>query len=191
MLLAVTGAAVATVAVAGVASGLFSYESPARDGAAPQELRESVPDATTTPPTAPATSATTPSASPTASATDPTADPTPSATPSATESSAPPSPTASATARPSGTTTSSTPAAPPPPAADPVLRRGDQGPEVMDLQRRLREAGAMFGRPSGTFDKRTEDAVRTYQWTRGVKGDEPGVYGPATRARLESETDRS
>jgi murein L,D-transpeptidase YcbB/YkuD len=40
----------------------------------------------------------------------------------------------------------------------------------------------------GTFDQRLEDAVRTYQWSRGVQTDDLGVYDRRTRERLEAET---
>jgi len=43
-------------------------------------------------------------------------------------------------------------------------------------------------RADGHFDRHLEDAVRWYQWARGITGDDPGVYGPATRASLEAET---
>ncbi|WP_234310739.1 peptidoglycan-binding domain-containing protein [Streptomyces sp. NRRL S-474] len=40
----------------------------------------------------------------------------------------------------------------------------------------------------GTFDDRVEDAVRTYQWSRGIQSDDLGVYDRETRTELESET---
>lgn len=42
----------------------------------------------------------------------------------------------------------------------PVLRRGDRGPEVADLQRLL---GMKVGNGIGTFDIITEAAVRSFQ----------------------------
>ncbi|MEU8710895.1 peptidoglycan-binding domain-containing protein [Streptomyces sp. NPDC048663] len=44
------------------------------------------------------------------------------------------------------------------------------------------------GTADGEYDRMTETAVRTYQLARGILTDGSGVYGPATRASLESET---
>ena len=38
------------------------------------------------------------------------------------------------------------------------------------------------------YTRQVEDAVRHYQWYRGIYSDGVGVYGPDTRRRLESET---
>ncbi|MCG0063580.1 peptidoglycan-binding protein [Streptomyces tricolor] len=70
----------------------------------------------------------------------------------------------------------------------PVLRRGDTGPEVTELQQRLRQLHLYGDRPDGIFSRPVEDAVRTYQRARGITGDALGTYGPATRRSLESET---
>jgi murein L,D-transpeptidase YcbB/YkuD len=40
----------------------------------------------------------------------------------------------------------------------------------------------------GTFDDRLQEAVRNYQWSRGIQGDDLGVYDRETRSKLESET---
>jgi peptidoglycan hydrolase-like protein with peptidoglycan-binding domain len=40
----------------------------------------------------------------------------------------------------------------------------------------------------GSFDDRLAEAVRTYQWSRGVQSEDLGVYDRATREKLESET---
>ncbi|MER6027980.1 peptidoglycan-binding domain-containing protein [Streptomyces sp. NPDC001851] len=69
-----------------------------------------------------------------------------------------------------------------------VLHRGDSGPEVTELQRRLRQVNLYGDRISGIFTRSVEDAVRTYQLARGIQGDPLGAYGPATRKSLESET---
>jgi hypothetical protein len=187
VLLAVTGAVVAVAAVAGFASGMFSYEPPSRDEAAPQDVRGSVPTASksaapATPSTSGSTSAQPTSASPTPSLGEPPS-PTASSTPSATASSSanagktptPTASTASATNR-----QSSTP--------NPVLQRGDEGPEVTELQLRLTQLRLYTGPANGVFDKQVQTSVRTYQLARGITSDELGVYGAATRARLESET---
>ncbi|MFE1307932.1 peptidoglycan-binding protein [Streptomyces sp. NPDC058755] len=187
VLLSVAGAAIAVVAAAGMASGLFSYHPPARDRAA-QEVRPSVPD-TTTPGTssAPAAPVSPRPASPPAS---PSLDPTP--TPTATSASPTPtstrshSPSPSASPTPSATTRGTPNAAPT--GSVPVLQRGDKGPEVTELQLRLQQLNLYDDEVNGVFARPVEDAVRTYQWARGLTDDPLGVYGPTTRESLESET---
>ncbi|MFI8303060.1 peptidoglycan-binding protein [Streptomyces sp. NPDC085927] len=200
-LLVAAGAVVAVIGAAGWASGLFAYETPSRDGALPKDVRASVPDAPSDAPSAaPATSVSgSPEASAPASASaPPSGSASPSASPSASESEAEPgaSATPSAAAEPSAAPTTTAPADAPEEAeelddgatAGPTLRRGDQGPEVADLQQRLSRVYLYNDSVHGRFNRRTEDAVRTYQWSRGLRGDELGVYGPETRARLEAET---
>ncbi|MET7296345.1 peptidoglycan-binding protein [Streptomyces griseoloalbus] len=194
MLFAAAGAVVAVVGAAGWASGLFSYETPSRDGAAPQDIRAGVPDPSSGAPSAtPATSASSappvPSASPSAS---PSVSASPSASPSASASSASPGPSQPAEPSSSPTTT-----APPPDSAEDtdeaddtggaVLRRGDRGPEVTELQLRLRQLYLYNDDINGQFGHRLEESLRNYQWSRGLS-EELGVYGPGTRSRLESET---
>ncbi|GAA2280884.1 peptidoglycan-binding domain-containing protein [Streptomyces atrovirens] len=193
-LFAVAGAVVIVVGAAGWASGVFSYETPSRDDAAPKDVRASVPDPSSSSPSAePSTSAS--SAAPSSSAS-------PSASPSASASaSASPSPSASTTsaspsksAEPSSTPTTT---APTDSAEDteegegdstgPVLRRGDRGPEVSELQLRLREVWLYNEDINGQFNHRVEEALRNFQWRWGLQS-ELSVYGPETRARLEAET---
>ncbi|GAA2919749.1 peptidoglycan-binding domain-containing protein [Streptomyces mexicanus] len=71
-----------------------------------------------------------------------------------------------------------------------MLRIGDRGSEVRELQLRLDQLHLYTGRADGVFDRRVEDSVRVYQWARGITSDGLGVYGPATRRSLESETSR-
>ncbi|MCW5249106.1 peptidoglycan-binding protein [Streptomyces sp. SHP 1-2] len=198
--LGAAGAVAVVLGAAGYAGGLFSYESPSRNGALPDEIRASVPDG-------PAGSA---SASPSPSATTapPPAAPAPSASASAspspsasTSSSADPTESASPTATPSGGR-SSEPAAtssPDPgtgfegdpgdrPGGGQGLRLGDRGPEVLELQQRLTQLFLYVGPTDGTYSDELENSVRTYQWARGTGSDGLGVYGAATRAMLESET---
>ncbi|MEV8126296.1 peptidoglycan-binding domain-containing protein [Streptomyces sp. NPDC085944] len=198
VLLSAAGAVVVVVGAAGYAGGLFSYDTPSRDGAMPDEVRASVPDAST--------SETSPSAEPSASSASSTpsasASPSESASPSASASaSASPSPSASSaspTPSRSAEPTQSTTA----PGADasqesegddltpdggPTLQRGDQGPEVVELQQRLAAMEMYRGDLNGNFNRQVEDAVRHYQWYRGIYTDGVGVYGPDTRRRLESE----
>ncbi|MEN1885100.1 peptidoglycan-binding domain-containing protein [Streptomyces mirabilis] len=197
-LLAVTGAAVAVVAAAGFASGLFSYDAPARDRALPDDVRASVPDPSPTPPSTPPSpsprssseSAPEGTTSPTTTAPpSPSGSPTRSASASATRSQPPapaqspaptPTPTAAASLAPGQGSTGDQPAQ--------TLRRGDQGPEVTELQLRLRQLSLYTGRADGTYSGQVEDAVRRYQWARGITDDKSGVYGAATRASLEGET---
>jgi N-acetyl-anhydromuramyl-L-alanine amidase AmpD len=61
-----------------------------------------------------------------------------------------------------------------------TLKRGDEGPEVAELQARLRELG-FDG--DGVFGPVTELAVRRFQEAQGLLPD--GVVGPLTRAALE------
>ncbi|MEU0284505.1 peptidoglycan-binding domain-containing protein [Streptomyces sp. NPDC006147] len=194
-LIAASGAVVVVLGAAGWASGLFSYDSPSRDDAAPDDIRASVPDQPSGSPSAepsPGASSASPSASPSASD-SPSAGASASASPSPSASSSAPS--ASAPAEPSATAStgaaSSAPAVAPEPSdpggTAPVLRRGDRGPEVTELQQRLRQVWLYHGDIHGQYTPRVEEAVRAYQWSRGI-AEEMGVYGPQTRARLEAET---
>ncbi|MGY0067004.1 peptidoglycan-binding protein [Streptomyces sp. QTS137] len=199
-LLVAAGAVVAVIGAAGWASGLFAYETPSRDGALPDDVRASVPDAPSgTPSAAPATSVSgSPEASAPASASAPPSGSTsPSASPSSSESAkAGASAAPSDEPEPSATPTTGPPADAPEDvreldggdATGPTLRRGDRGPEVAGLQERLSKVYLYNDEVDGRFDRRTEGALRNYQWSRGIRGDELGVYGPETRSRLESET---
>lgn len=201
VLLSAAGAVVVVVGAAGFASGLFSYESPSRDGALPEEVRASVPDpSTSAAPTGPESS--TPSAAETSASPSPSASasastsPSPSPSPSASASSASPSPSRSAETSPSATTT------PPGAAAQetedddrdhdygggPTLQRGDRGSEVVELQQRLTQLYLYNGDINGNYNHQVEDSVRTYQWARGIRTDELGTYGRDTRRMLETET---
>jgi hypothetical protein len=193
LVLAAVGAAFVTVvAAAGLASGLFSYDSPERDTALPKEVRASVPDeSTSSAPASPEKSAA--PARPTSASPTPSASPSTSASPSPSRSSASPTPSVS-------TAPPSTPAATGPTGtaensigsseetAPPVLRRGSQGEEVVELELRLTQLNLYTRKPNGHYDQAVQDAVTRYQWARGIQVQEYGVYDLATRARLESET---
>nr|BFD85096.1 peptidoglycan-binding domain-containing protein [Streptomyces sp. Xyl84] len=196
-LLAVSAAVVALAAACAYAGGLFSYKSPARDGAA-HEVREGIPDApTSAAPAAPPRShvpAPSPSVSASASA-SPSATASPSASPSPSATSASPSPSGSTGSAPPGLaptapaqTASASPRVTRTPLPPATLRRGDRGPEVSELQERLARLYLYTGRIDGFYDQHVENSVRTYQWARGITTDGLGVYGPATRASLEAET---
>ena len=178
---AAAGAAV--LVTGGLVAGLLSYRSPSRDGSGPDEVRASVP--------ADASGDGTPSAGPSRTAASPTPSATPSASPSASpaESETPsdsPAPTGPSSG--TGATATSSPAPSGPAGQNPVLRPGDKGPEVVELQLRLRQIGFYDGAADGDYDSQVENAVRSYQFTRVILTDESGVYGPATRASLEGET---
>ncbi|MFI2199785.1 peptidoglycan-binding protein [Streptomyces sp. NPDC020192] len=183
VLLSVAGAGVAVVAAAGFASGLFSYDAPSSRDRSAQEVRASVP-AKSTPaspsPTAP--DSPTVSRSPARPSSTPPSPP-PSSVPSPTPTTA--SPTASSSPSPTATTSAT---ARPAPAAGPVLRLGDKGPGVTELQQRLRQLNLYGDEINGIFTRPVQDAVRNYQLARGIIGDTYGEYGPATRKSLEAET---
>ncbi|MFC5806102.1 peptidoglycan-binding domain-containing protein [Streptomyces heilongjiangensis] len=79
-------------------------------------------------------------------------------------------------------------------AADPdgpgTLREGDSGPEVSELQQRLRRIPNVYdnGPTSGEYDVVLREAVARFQLWYGIRGDETGVYGDDTRKDLESRT---
>ncbi|WP_089101414.1 peptidoglycan-binding protein [Streptomyces hyaluromycini] len=188
LLLAAAGAVTGILAVAGFASGLFADATPRRDRAAPADVRESVPDVT---PSTASHSAAAPvpsprSAPPTSSSGS--ASPSASHSPSPAPSSTAPSPAPSRSATPTESASTTGTAASARPTSAPVLRPGDTGAEVTELQQRLAQLNLYTGTADGHYDTKTEDAVRTYQLARGILTDEAGVYGAATRAALESET---
>ncbi|WP_449349857.1 peptidoglycan-binding domain-containing protein [Streptomyces shaanxiensis] len=184
VLLAGAGAAVAVLVTGGFVGGLFSYDGPARDGSVAGGVRAGVPEQSpqSSGPSAISPSATATSAEASASpSSSPSADPSGSATPSGTPTPtlAPSSAAATSTVAPRPTGSNGQP---------PVLRYGDQGAEVVELQLRLRQVGLYDGEADGDFSRTVESAVRTYQVTRFVLQDDSGVYGTETRASLESET---
>ncbi|WP_461071149.1 peptidoglycan-binding domain-containing protein [Streptomyces pseudoechinosporeus] len=196
--LAFVGTAVGAVVMtaAGFASGLFSYDTPSRDSAGPGDMRASIPDASSPEPSSPSPSKTTPPAQPPTSAppTEPSEPATPSTSPPTQEPTAEPTP-------PRETPSTRPPSTEPPADSAPpdsggggersnqqVLRPGDSGDEVTELQLRLRQLFLYAGPTTGTYDDQTENSVRSFQGSRGVN-DELGIYGEPTRESLESETD--
>ncbi|MDC0768981.1 peptidoglycan-binding protein [Streptomyces sp. HD] len=180
------GATLAVLLTGAFLGGLFTYDSPSRDGSVPDDIRAPVPDGSAEAglsgevrPSGTSTASPSSSSTPSPSTTPADGSPTPSdasATPTPAPSYAGPTPTATAP-EPSGTA-----------GRPPVLRHGDRGPEVVELQLRLRQIGFYGGDDDGDYDRTVESAVRSYQLTRVVLADESGVYGTATRASLESET---
>lgn len=71
-----------------------------------------------------------------------------------------------------------------------TLREGDSGPEVTELQQRLRRIPDVYahGSTDGRFDATLSAAVARFQLWYGIRGDETGVYGNDTRRDLESRT---
>ncbi|MGW3324548.1 peptidoglycan-binding protein [Streptomyces virginiae] len=110
----------------------------------------------------------------TASAPSPVAStsPTPSRTPNASASQGP-KPPSSPSASASG-----------PPSSSGTLRMGDTGPEVRALQELLYGQGFTYVSVTGVYDSQTKRGVGQLQRDRSIKGDSPGVYGPATQAAM-------
>ncbi|MFJ9961342.1 peptidoglycan-binding domain-containing protein [Streptomyces avermitilis] len=191
VLLASGGVLAVVVAAAGLVGGFFSYDTPQRDGALPDDVRASVPEASSAEASVSAAgseSAARPSAG--------SARPSPSASSSPSGSASSRAPSRSGSATPSGTPTTARATGSARPtsgngqdqSASPVLHRGDKGPEVTELQLRLRQLVLYTGNADGTYSGQVEASVRNYQLARGITTDDQGVYGAATRASLESET---
>ncbi|MEU5323542.1 peptidoglycan-binding protein [Streptomyces sp. NPDC021056] len=178
------GAAAAVLLTGCLVGGFLWYDSPDRDGSLSGGVRAGLPDTQSTAidPSSPAPSASVTSAQP-----SPTATPSPDTT--STAGPLPPTgATPGATSSSASATATSSPTSSPSQGEAPVLRLGDRGPEVIELQLRLRQTGFFGGEADGVYDREVESAVRAYQLTRVVVDDESGVYGPATRTSLESET---
>ncbi|MFJ5528734.1 peptidoglycan-binding protein [Streptomyces sp. NPDC093261] len=173
-----------TVAAAAFVGGLLSYHPPQRDGALPGDIRASVPEKSSQGGTsAPESTVAPPPTTPTAPS------PSTSPTPSLSRSSASVPPSASpAPSRTATATASRSPGGGGQQYPVQVLRPGDEGPGVDELQLRLRQLNLYTGVVNGVYDGQVEFAVRRYQIARGITQDDPGVYGPQTKAELESET---
>jgi len=66
----------------------------------------------------------------------------------------------------------------------PPLRQGSSGPDVRDLQQKLKDLGFDPNGVDGNFGPGTRDAVIAFQQSKGLQAD--GVAGPATLAALQS-----
>ena len=62
------------------------------------------------------------------------------------------------------------------------LRQGSSGPEVTELQQKLKDLGFDPNGVDGNFGPGTRDAVITFQQSKGLQAD--GIAGPATLAAL-------
>ncbi|MGW6629741.1 peptidoglycan-binding domain-containing protein [Streptomyces anulatus] len=194
--LAVGAAVAAVVGTAAFAGGLFGGDD-STDEALP-EATTSAPDTEDEPaasvapsPSASATPHRTQSPSATPSTSPPSsASPTKSREPAPTATaSASASPTASASPAPDGGTPPAAPsAAPPAGLTGGSLRPGDRGPEVAELQNRLKEVWLYAGPSDGNYNDQVRSAVVIYQSYQDIQGDPTGVYGPNTRRALEAET---
>ncbi|MGW7329133.1 peptidoglycan-binding domain-containing protein [Streptomyces sp. NPDC054840] len=71
-----------------------------------------------------------------------------------------------------------------PPDSNGTLRMGDTGPEVRALQELLQGQGFTYVSVTGVYDSQTKRGVGQLQRDRSIKGDSPGVYGPATQAAM-------
>ncbi|WP_189894008.1 peptidoglycan-binding domain-containing protein [Streptomyces xantholiticus] len=190
----VGAAALAVAGTAAFAGGLFSGGDE-RDRALPPDTRSSAPSASGEPdapsesvsPTASASAApsASASASPSASPSPTPSRATPSAAPGSADAPAAPSVPPS-TAQATGTVSEAPSQRP---GGGGTLRRGDSGPAVAELQLRLRQLELYpHDEADGRFDEDVEQAVKLYQWDRGIDRDPLGVYGPHTRRALEAET---
>ncbi len=66
-----------------------------------------------------------------------------------------------------------------------VVRKGDRGTDILEMQKQLRELGYLKERANGTFGEATLAAVQAFQKRNGLKND--GVIGSKTREALYSE----
>jgi len=177
------GAGIAALGV-GIAFALTpSSDSSVKDQALPPAAGTLQADTSVPPTLTPSTSASTsasPSRSRTASKTPTSQAPTTELSPSAAASAVSTSAKAS-TSAPSPSASAS--------AAPRTLKYKDKGADVLAMQQKLAEVLCwMYVPTSGSFDRRTEDAVSYFQSMQGVQGDPDGVYGPNTRAALEGRT---
>lgn len=67
-----------------------------------------------------------------------------------------------------------------------LIKRGDQGERVRNIQESLRRLGYFEGKADGDFGEYTENAVKEFQRQNKLTPD--GVVGPSTLARLGSST---
>lgn len=83
----------------------------------------------------------------------------------------------------SGSTPTPPPPPPPAPSSHPVLRKGNKGPAVMELQRKLNGVSGAGLVVDGDFGPRTDQAVRNFQSFFKLGTD--GIVGPKTWGMLD------
>src|SRR5437773_11721324 len=66
----------------------------------------------------------------------------------------------------------------------PTLKQGSSGPDVINLQKRLKDLGFDPGEPDGRFGPGTTAAVIAFQQSQGLWAD--GSVGPNTAAALQA-----
>src|SRR5437868_5536725 len=67
-----------------------------------------------------------------------------------------------------------------------VLKQGSSGPDVQDLQQKLKDLGFDPNGVDGNFGRGTKAAVIAFQQSQGLRAD--GMAGPATLAALQAAT---
>src|SRR5947208_14201315 len=67
----------------------------------------------------------------------------------------------------------------------PILKQGSSGPDVTELQQKLKDLGFDPNGVDGNFGPGTRDAVIAFQQSKGLQAD--GIAGPATLAALQSD----
>ncbi|WP_272495808.1 peptidoglycan-binding domain-containing protein [Bacillus pinisoli] len=67
-----------------------------------------------------------------------------------------------------------------------ILRQGDEGTEVRQVQRALQQINFNPGAIDGIYGPNTEDAVRRFQSTYAALAND-GIYGPNTRKYIQME----
>lgn len=72
---------------------------------------------------------------------------------------------------------------------DRLLNKGSNGPEVVELQKKLTQLGYSVGTADGKFGTKTVEAVRSFQEDRGLKVD--GLAGPETVGEIKHLTEQS
>src|SRR5437660_9435400 len=68
----------------------------------------------------------------------------------------------------------------------PILKRGSSGPEVTELQQKLKDLGFDSNGVDGNFGPGTKAAVIAFQQSKGLQAD--GIAGPATLGALQAAT---
>src|SRR5438270_132438 len=67
----------------------------------------------------------------------------------------------------------------------PVLKQGSSGPDVQNLQQKLKDLGFDPNGVDGNFGPGTKAAVIAFQRSKGLQAD--GIAGPATMTALQSD----